>query len=202
MSTTRRLLVAIGAPLVVLAGLGIMWGYRNAAVVKAQIEAWADSLEHSPNPVTLRLSFLPMYVGGERIGKLDAVVIQRHEPATVDSLRIEIALRDDAEVEELAACQFHLDPDAFDHEGPMGLTQAMQCLSETGDLVRFGTVAFSGTDHETGLFLAPEDLPCEHMPQAKEEACTEIRREIRRLREDVRSEVRMHLRDVRRSKRF
>ncbi|MGD8726967.1 MAG: hypothetical protein PVH40_04930, partial [Gemmatimonadales bacterium] len=95
MSKFRRLIVAIGAPLVVVLGLGIVWGVRNAAVLKAQIEAWADSLEHSPNPVTMELSFLPAYVDGDKVGKINAIVVQRHEPATVDSVRIEIGTSDD-----------------------------------------------------------------------------------------------------------
>jgi hypothetical protein len=163
MSTFRRIFVSIGAPLVVIAGLGILWGARNAATLKSQIEAWADSLEHSSNPVAMTgLSFIPMYVGGDRVGKLQAVVVQRHEPGTVDSLHITVA-GDDMEVARLESCQLHLDPDAFDEKGPFGIKHALQCVEDTSEMVRFGSVAFENANREIALFLNDNDLPCAHM---------------------------------------
>ena len=129
MSTFRRVFVSIGAPVVVLAGLALLWGVRNASQLKTQIEAWADSLEHSPNPVTMDLSFLPMYIEGDRVGKLDAIVVQRHQPGTVDSIRIAIAGND--QIGRYADCQLHLDPDAFDQKGPMGFKHALTCVHKS-----------------------------------------------------------------------
>jgi hypothetical protein len=216
MSTFRRLVVAVGAPLVVVVGLGVVWGVRNAGKLKAQIEAWADSLEHSPNPVTMHLGFVPAYIEGDKVGKLDAVVIERHKPGTVDSIRIELASVDEADLEKLSECSIHLDPDAFDRRGPVGgVKHAMQCISDTSGLVRFGSVGVVGADQELGLFLAKEDLPCEHMPGVAEvavvagsgeatsvtvasgsagTACTEFSDQIHRLRTEVREEVRLHVR--------
>ena len=183
-------MVAVGAPLVLVLGLGTLWGWRNAAALKAQIEAWADSLEHSSNPVTMELSFLPMYVEGDRIGKLEAVVVQREEPATVDSLTLVIALSEEADADELASCHFHLDPDAIDREGPMGYKEAIHCLHDPGDLVRFGSVEFAGTDHSPGLYLNMKDLPCDHMSHDQEGPCIEFVDEIHRMKEEIRHEVR------------
>ena len=197
MSTTRRLLVAVGAPLVVVLGLGLLWGWRNAAALKAQVEAWADSLEHSSNPVTMELSFLPMYVEGDRIGKLQAVVVQRQQPATVDSLTLVIDLSDEVNADELASCHFHLDPDAIDREGPMGYKEAIHCLSDPGDLVRFGSVEFAGTDHHSGLYLAAKDLPCDHMSRSDEGPCVDFGDEIQRIKAEIRSEVRNIRMDIR-----
>ena len=197
MSKFRRLMVAIGAPVVVLVGLGGIWGVRNASALKAQIEAWADSLEHSPNPVTMELSFLPAYVDGARVGKLNAVVIQRHQPATVDSVRIEIATSGDAHQSDFENCAIHFDPDAFDHDGPMGFKHALTCVDDTAELVRFGSVILAGLDQELALFLDSNDLPCEHM-DGEASACLEVDEEIRRLRDEIRNEVRVNLkRDLR-----
>jgi DNA relaxase NicK len=190
MSTTRRVLVAVGAPLVLVLGLGTLWGWRNAATLKAQIETWADSLEHSSNPVTMELSFLPMYVEGDKIGKLQAVVVQRAEPATVDSLTLVIDLSDEANADELASCYFHLDPDAIDREGPMGYKEAIHCLHDPGDLVRFGSVEFAGTGQHSGLYLEMKDLPCDHMSHDVEGPCFEFVDEIQRIKAEIRSEVR------------
>ncbi|MGD2135180.1 MAG: hypothetical protein PVF27_03425 [Gemmatimonadales bacterium] len=195
MSTTRRILLAIGAPTVVLVGLLGMWGYRNAAQLKAQIDTWGDSLEHSPNPVTMDLPIMPMWVGGNYVGNLRTVVVQRDAPATVDSLMLRIALSDDERAEQWAGCAFHFDPDAFEREGPLGFLQALQCLDAPGDLVRFGTVRFAGSDLSAGLYLAPGDLPCEHM-DADVEACSKLNLEIRQAVQDLKSEVRVHIRDL------
>lgn len=194
MSTFRRILVSIGAPLVVVAGLGILWGARNAAALKSQIEAWADSLEHSSNPVTMTgLSFIPMYVGGSRVGKLNAVVVQRHEPGTVDSIRITIA-GDEADFGPLESCQLHLDPDAFDEKGPLGFKHAIQCVEDTSEMVRFGTVAFEEANRELALFVNNRDLPCDHMSDDASMGCTQLREKIHRLRDEIREEVRIHVR--------
>jgi hypothetical protein len=200
MSTFRRLFVAIGAPLVVIAGLAVVWGVRNASQLKAQVEAWADSLEHSPNPVTMKLSFLPAYVDGDRVGKLDAIVIQRHEAATVDSVRIEIASSGDHVSDHLADCALRLDPDALSDDGPFGFKHALECVTDTADLVRFGSVALEGLSEDLALYLDGDDLPCEHMVEADAGACTEVRAEIHRLRDEVRN-VRVNIRrDLQRKK--
>ena len=197
MSRFRRLVVAIGAPLVVVVGLGVIWGVRNAAVLKAQIEAWADSLEHSPHPVTMELSFLPAYVDGDRVGKLDAIVIQRHQPATVDSVRIEIATSDDFQGSHFEGCAIRFDPDAFESDGPMGFKHALSCVEDTGDLVEFGSVVLSGLEQELTLFLESHDLPCEHMAEGDEGACRKVTKDIERLREEIRNEVRVNIkRDI------
>ena len=198
MARFRRVIVAVGAPLVVVIGLVGIWGVRNAAALKSQVEAWADSLEHSPNPVTMQLSFLPVYVDGDRVGKLDAVVIQRHKPATVDSIRIQIATSDNFDPDLLTNCAVHFDPDAFDRSGPAGYKHALSCVNDTAELVRFGTVALSGLGHDLALYLDSGDLPCEHMVEGDQVACTEIGTEIHRLRDEIRNEIRVNIRrDIR-----
>ena len=198
MSRFRRLVVAIGAPLVVVVGLGVIWGVRTASVLKAQIEAWADSLEHSPNPVTMELSFLPAYVDGDRVGRLNAIVVQRHQPATVDSVRIEIGTSGDFHANHFEDCAIQFDPDAFDRKGPLGFKHALTCVRDTGDLVEFGSVLLSGLDHELALFLEAQDLPCNHMAEGDERSCRKVREDIDRLREEIRNEVRVNLkRDIR-----
>jgi len=190
MSTTRRILVTVGAPLVLVLGLGALWGYRNAAALKAQVEAWADSLEHSPNPVEMRLAVLPMYVDGDKIGKLNAVVVQRQTPGAVDSLQVVVGLSDGADLDHLSGCFFHFDPEALEDEGPFGFKQAVQCLDEAGDLVRFGSVTFEGTGRSAGLYLEARDLPCSQMDTGAEGPCRLISDDIHRLREEIRHEVR------------
>jgi len=193
MSTFRRIMISVGAPLVVVAGLALLWGVRNASQLKAQIETWADSLQHSPNPVTMDLSFLPMYIEGHRIGKLDALVVQRHAPGTVDSVRIDIATGGHVDPQEFANCRLHLDPDAFDRDGPLGFKHALSCVEDTSEMVRFGSVNLEGLDEVLALYLNAADLPCKHMAEGAAE-CTQLQDEIQKLREEIRREVRIRVR--------
>lgn len=195
MSATRRIFVAIGAPVVVVVGLVGIWGARNAAQLKHQIDMWNDSLQHSPNPVTMDLPAVPLWVGGERIGSLRSIVVERHAPGTVDSLQVRIALSEGQDADRWASCYFRFDPDEFDRRGPLGFLQATQCLDAPGDLVRFGTVRFTNMNRTAGLYLAASDLPCEHMG-TESEACSELNRDIRKAMTDLRGEIRMHIRDI------
>jgi hypothetical protein len=193
MSTFRRIMISVGAPVVVVAGLAVLWGARNASHIKAQVETWVDSLQHSPNPVTMDLSFLPMYIEGHRVGKLNAIVVQRHEPGTVDSVRIDIATGGNFDPQEFANCRLHLDPDAFDHDGPLGFKHALTCVEDTSEMVRFGSVTLEGLDETLALYLNAVDLPCQQMAENAAE-CTQLQDEIQKLRDEIRREVRVRIR--------
>jgi hypothetical protein len=195
MSAARRVFLAIGAPVLVVVGLAGIWGARNAAQLKHQIELWGDALEHSPNAVVMDLPAVPIWVGGERIGRLESITVERHAPATVDSLQVRISLSENQDVDHWSSCYFRFDPDAFDRKGPLGFLQATQCLDSQGDLVRFGTVTFAGADQSAGLYLAADDLPCDHMAE-EAEACSELNRDIRKAMTDLKSEIRMHIRNL------
>jgi len=192
MSSFRRIMVSVGAPLVVVAGLALLWGVRNASHLKAQVEAWADSLQHSSNPVTMDLSFLPMYIEGQKVGKLDAIVVQRHEPGTVDSVSITVTTGSSVNPNEFANCMVHLDPDAFDHDGPLGYKHALTCVQDTSEMVRFGSVVLEGLDEKLALYLNRADLPCSHMAESAD--CVKLQDEVQKLKEQVRRDVRIRIR--------
>lgn len=193
MTTSHRVFVAIGAPLLAVVGIVSFWGIRNAQAMKQQISQWADTLEHSASPVAMSLPFIPMYIDGHKVGSLEGVVVKRTEPGAIDSLRIIVGLGGALEGRPFDGCAFQLDPDAFDHDGPLGFRRAVRCVGDTTDLVRFGTVVLEGTGREAALFLEAGDLPCRHMSSSTE-ACTHVAQEIRRLRNEVRDEVRVELR--------
>ena len=195
MSTARRIFVTIGAPLVVIVGLAAAWGYKNGVAVKHHVEAWADALEHSSDPVTMRLADLPVprpvFVDGQRVGDLDVVVVQREAPGTVDGLHLQVHARAQADLEALEGCSLHFDPDVIDHEGLSGFTRALACVTDVSDLVEFGRVTLEGTELDLGLYLDKGDLPCEHMGEQGAEACREVQAEIRRIRAEVGDKVRI-----------
>jgi hypothetical protein len=205
MKPVRRLFVAIGAPLILIGGLGALWAYRQGADLIQQIETWGHELEHSSEPVTLHVSGFPvistMYVDGDKIGKLDRVVVLRQEPGAVDSLRIVVAVEDPALIKQMSECDLRLDPEAMEDTFPLdGWKHLMSCASDTEGLVQFGSVVFDGAEYEAKLLLHEHDLPCDHMSDTA--ACDkkrDIRIEMRRLRDDIKSELRKGSRERQRS---
>ncbi|MEE8135337.1 MAG: hypothetical protein V3T56_09780 [Gemmatimonadales bacterium] len=196
MSATRRFLIVLGAPLVVIVGLSAVRGVQSASDLKAQIEEWIDAVEHSPDPVTMNLSFVPAYVDGDKVGMLRTVVIQRQNPGDVDAVDLVIEVGDRG-IGELAACSFQLDPDAFDHSGPWGFKHALECIDDTEGLVPFGSVAISDADFQVTLYLDPSDVPCSSTRADLSAVCSdEIRSSLRRLREEIRTDIREALREA------
>ncbi len=194
MTATRRILVLLGAPLIVVVGLAGAWGVRNGAEMVSQIEAWAYALEHSAEPVVMHLPFVPVYVDGTRMGRLSAVVVQRNAPGAVDSLHIRVTGANRAPAD---GCRLRLDVDAFDADGPFAIKRLMRCAPDTTGLVPFGTVRFVEANEIRPLFLAAEHLPCDHVSHASA-ACIELASEIRAIQHQVQDEVRFELRNLRR----
>ncbi len=196
MSGTRRLFMVIAAPLVVVVGLSAVWAGQNASQLKSQIEEWVDALEHSPDPVTMHLSFVPAFVDGDKVGMLRTVVVQRHEPGAVDGVDLVIEVGDRG-IADLEGCNFQFDPDAFDHAGPWGFKDALECIDDTEGLVEFGTVVVSDADFEALLYMDPSDVPCHDRGADRREACSrQIRADIRRLRDEIRTDIRASLREA------
>jgi len=200
MKPVRRLFVSIGAPLILLVGLGAVWAYRQGSNLVRQIETWSNELEHSSEPVVLQLSGFPiistMYVDGDRVGKLDRIVVLRQAAGDVDSLRIVVNAAEGQHLEHMSECQLQLDPEALEDTFPTeGWKHIMHCVTDTEGLVPFGTVLFEDTGRELTLLLDQHDLPCKHMSHSK--ACDnarDYRVEMRRLGDEIRTEVRKSVR--------
>jgi hypothetical protein len=194
----RRLFVSVGAPLILVVGLGGVWVYRQGSDLVHQIETWGDQLEHSSEPVELNVAGFPiistMYVDGTKVGKLDRVIVMRQAPGDVDSLRIVVTVEDAAHMKQMEQCKLQMDPDALEDTFPLeGWKHIMHCASDEEGLVPFGTVVFEGADHELTLLLDKRDLPCGHMSKSCGEM-TELRADMRRLRDEIRTEVRKNVR--------
>jgi hypothetical protein len=194
----RRLFVSVGAPLILVVGLGGIWVYRQGSDLIHQIENWGDQLEHSSEPVELNVAGFPiistMYIDGTKVGKLDRVVVMRQAPGDVDSLRLVVSVEDAANMKHMKECNLQMDPNALEDTFPLeGWKHIMHCASDTDGLVPFGTVVFEGGDHELTLLMDQHDLPCRHMSKSCDDM-TELRTDVRRLRDEIRTEVRKNVR--------
>jgi len=202
MRPVRRLLVTVGAPLILVIGVASAVGIRKGSALINQLEAWGDSLEHSSGPVELRVGSVPIisnfYVDGDRVGKFDRIVVLRHEPGGVDSLRIVVEVPNAGHLARLSECNFQVDPAALEDNFPEGLKHVMRCVSESEGLVPFGSVVFEGTDRATTLLLEPELVPC--ASSGNHDDCLdmrELRRDMEHLREEIRRDVRMSTSKIR-----
>lgn len=198
----RRILVTVGAPLILVVGVASAVGIRKGSALIDQIEAWGDSLEHSSNPVELRIGSVPiisnLYVDGKRVGKYDRIVVLRQEPGGIDSLRIVVDVPNSGHLAHLSECSFQADPEALDRAFPEGLKHVMRCVFEPEGLVPFGSVVFRGTDRATNLVVEPDLVPCQASDSRTD--CLdrrELRRDMERLREEIRRDVRASTRKIR-----
>lgn len=196
MKPIRRLMVSVGAPLILVVGLTVAWGVRKGSAMVSQLEDWGQAWEHSSEPVELDVADFPiistMYVDGEKIGKLENIVLLRQAPEELDSVRIVVDVAQPDQAARLADCQLKLDPAALEDRFPLeGWKHLMNCVSDTGGLVRFGTVVLAGLDRQVDLLLESDDLPCDHMHDT--ELCgdlDQLRDEMQRLGEEIRRDVR------------
>lgn len=188
MSRFRTFIIRFGAPLVLLVGTAGFFAARRATTLKHSMELWADSLQHGSGPLTLQLPFVPAYLQGRHIGSLRSVRLERHQPRTVDSLRLVIDLsRGSADDIGLRSCTFELV--TFD---PGDLKRALECAPDTAGLVRFGKVAFE-QGGEAALYVSAAELPCapwtDHQDRG-ECISARVRRDVQRDMERVREEIR------------
>lgn len=200
MKPVRRLFVSIGAPLILVLGLGAVWAYRQGSNLVRQVESWGNELEHSSEPVVLQVAGFPiissMYVDGDRVGRLDRIVVMRQAPGKVDSLRIVASAADESQLQYFDDCQLQIDPEAMEDRFPTeGWKHIMHCAADSEGLVSFGTVVFKDAGREVRLLLDQHDLPCEYMSDGKGcDGSRDLRVEMRRLRDEIRTEVRRSVR--------
>ena len=202
MRPVRKLLVTVGAPLILVVGVASAVGIRKGSALINQIEAWGDSLEHSSGPVELRVGLVPiisnLYVDGDRVGKFDRIVVLRHEPGGVDSLRIVVEVPNSGHLAHLSECNLQVDPEALEGKFPEGLKHVMHCVSDPEGLVPFGSVVFAGTGRATTLLVEPRLVPCESAGSDRD--CMDmrdLREDMERLREEIRRDVRKSTRRFR-----
>jgi hypothetical protein len=191
-SRFRSFVIRFGAPLIVVLGISAVYAGRRGLALKASLALWADSLDRGSGPLSLSIPFLPAYLEGRRIGSLDSVRLERHEPRTVDSLRLVVDLsRAAAGDDGVRHCAFQLatfDPGAF-HD-------ALECAADTAGLVPFGRVVFlQGGDAK--LYVARRDLACAPWADHARDECIgqrvrlKVQRDIQRARDRVRAHRRV-----------
>jgi hypothetical protein len=183
---TRSFFIRFGAPLILIGGIGAVLAGRRGIQLKQSVQLWADSLSKGSSPLAISIPLLPAYLDGSRIGSLDSVRLDRHEPRVVDSVRLVIDLSKHAAAgAAVSECTFELV--SFD---PGDFKNALTCASDTADLVPFGRIAF--TQGPTApLFVARSELACAPWTDQPNAACIrervqrQVRRDMQRMRDQM-----------------
>ena len=209
MSTRKRPWGVIAGPILFFGGLAIFLGVEKAEGIKDQVENWGHQLEHSAQPVVMDLPvYVPLFVGGEWLGQLERVVVQRDRPGGVDSLRLVARISDDEDLKRLDGCALRLQIstgslDAFTH--------ALRCVSETKGLTSFGYLNVENANVRFPVLVQLDDLPCNdgwihigpcqqfqrNLQAEMRDLAVELQAEARRIRNAVRVELRDKVRGIR-----
>lgn len=157
--------IALGALAIFSVGMvGHSLIHRGLSSVKGVVEG--------SGPVSLPLAFVPFQLGGDKLGTLERVTLDRTSPRSVSSVRLEVKLSDSALARGLEGCRLavNLDKDRDGHqnlnihrsriaEGTFRCVEKAAADSALADstLVEYGQAVFRPGDVTVPLYLE-EDL--------------------------------------------
>ncbi len=129
-----------------------------------------NDVVHGSGPISLPLGFIPFEIDGNKLGKLERVVLLRTAPKQVSSVRVEVSLSDSLVAQGLSGCRLAANFDAS-HNDSMGVhvradrgkTGTFRCLQgdeSDSSLVEFGQAVLQPGDVTLALLL-PKDLVAE-----------------------------------------
>ena len=132
--------------------------YRRGVVKVSEVVA-------GTGPLTIPLPFVPFELGGNRLGKLERLVVNRDAPKKVSSVDLEVKLDDSLVAQGLAGCRLaaNIESDSSRpndpniHVGRMGRGTFFFCATDDSSLVEFGTVRLNPGEVTVPL-LIPESL--------------------------------------------
>ncbi len=128
-------------------------------------ESRVRTVVNSTDPITIPLAFIPFSLGGQRLGTLKEVVLERSSPHRVNQVRLRVKLDDSASAARLAGCRLAAD---FDWDkSPQGVSVSHQryekgtfrCIKGDAShyLVKYGTVTLDPPGLSVPL-LIPSDV--------------------------------------------
>ena len=215
MSRSRRPWGVVAGPIIFFGGLAIFLAVEKAQGVRDMVEDWGHELEHSAEPVVMELPvYVPLFVGGDWLGRLETIVVERNQPGAVDSLQLIARIADAEDLAALESCALRIRPPSGELSQFM---RALRCVKNTEGMVAFGHLDVNDANLQVPLFVLADDLPCDEsfargpcgrirgemqaeLRQLAEElraSAEEFREEAEQIRRRVRVDVRTRLRGIR-----
>ena len=186
MSGSRRPWGVIAGPIIFFGGLVVFLGVQKAQGVKEIVKDWGHELEHSAAPVVMDLPvYVPLFVGGDWLGRLETIVVDRTRPGAVDSLQLFANISDMANLAVLEKCSIRISPPRGDLSG---FKRALRCVNDTKGMLAFGHLAVNEAVLSVPLFVLADDLPCEEsfMTGPCSRIHTKMQVELQELAEELR----------------
>jgi hypothetical protein len=154
---------------IVLGALGIFAiGMIGVTIVRSGI-AKVSSVVEGDGPISIPLGLIPFVLGGERLGKLDRVTLNREAPNVVSDVELTVDLTDSLLAQGLSGCR--LAANFENDQGKDGVNikvgknheGTFECLpqdSTPAHLTEFGVAVFRPGDIEVPL-LVPTEMVAE-----------------------------------------
>jgi hypothetical protein len=143
-------------------------GMIGVTIVRKGI-AKVNSVVDSDDAITIPLAFVPFSLGGERLGTLQQVTVERSSPREVSGVELEVDLADSLVAAGLSGCRLaaNIESDSskpgVNIHASRGGKDTFACIpgdSTPAHLVRFGEAVFQPGEVRVPLFV-PVDLVSE-----------------------------------------
>jgi hypothetical protein len=110
-------------------------------------------------PITIPLAFIPFQLGGDKLGTLERVTLERTSPRSVSSVRLEVKLSDSMLARGLEGCRLAASPDNKDGRRRVEASTfwCADAAATDADMVEYGQAVFRPGEVTVPLYL-PEDL--------------------------------------------
>lgn len=149
--------ILLGAAAIFAIGMLGITLYRRGAAKVGEVVAGAG-------PLTIPLPFVPFELGGNRLGTLERLVVNRDAPKKVASVELQVKIDDSLVAQGLAGCRLaaNLESDSGT-SGDLNVHVRRKdrpfffCAGDDSSLVEFGTVTLNPGEVEVPL-LVPESL--------------------------------------------
>jgi hypothetical protein len=139
-------------------------GMIGVTIVRKGI-AKVNSVVDSDDPITIPLAFVPFTLGGERLGNLEHVTIERASPREVSGVELEVDLADSLVAAGLSGCRLLANIESDSSKPGLNIQASRRskdtftCLpgdSTPSHLVQFGEAVFQPGEVRVPLLLPTE----------------------------------------------
>ena len=191
MSRRKRPWGVIAGPIIFFGGLAVFSGVQKAEGIKDLVQDWGYQLEHSSQPVVMELPiYVPLFVGGGWLGRLETVVVHRDRPGGLDSLLLVAEISDERDLASLEGCALRLQ---IRNGNVAEFKRALRCVADTAGLIPFGKLNVPDANLNVPVLVRFDDLPCNesrvHLGPC-EAFHRDLQIEMRDLAEDLRDSAR------------
>jgi len=126
-----------------------------------------NDVVHGTGPISLPIAFIPFEIAGNKLGKLDRVVLERTAPKKISSVRVDVNLADSLVAQGLSDCKLAANFDASEEHSKgihirtgKGHEGTFRCLADADSdstVVEFGQAVLHPGEVTLALYL-PKDL--------------------------------------------